>query len=376
MTSETIELAKKLISRPSITPKDENCQDILSSRLSLMQFNIEHLPQADVTNLYAKKGNNEPVLLFAGHTDVVPPGDLQKWRYPPFSPTIDNNRLFGRGAADMKSSLAAMVCSCEIFLKKYPNHKGSIAFLITSDEEGQAIHGTRYVVNQLLQRKEKITWCIVGEASSENQFGDIVKIGRRGSLNGSLIIHGEQGHIAYPQKASNPIHRSLRALDELCKTLWDQGNDYFPPSSFQISNLHAGTGRNNVIPGSLEVLFNFRFSSDVTPDQLQQRVHEILDNYGLQYTLQWQVSGDPFISELGDLFTATSKAIEKIMGIKPHPSTTGGTSDGRFITKMGCEIVEVGPINESIHKINENITLEELNMLTQVYYEIMVSLLT
>lgn len=376
MGSEVLELAKELISQKSISPNDGHCQTILAARLSAMDFKIEALPSGEVKNFYARKGQDEPLLLFAGHTDVVPPGNLECWKYPPFSPTIDNDRLFGRGAADMKSSLAAMVSACEDFLKKFPKHKGSIAFLITSDEEGPAIEGTKFVVDKLQDRGEKIAWCIVGEASSEKQFGDVIKIGRRGSLSGNLTFYGQQGHIAYPDKAINPIHNSLSALDQLCKTTWDKGNGDFPPTSFQISNIHAGTGANNVIPGSLEVQFNFRFSTEVTAEDLKKSVQSILESYGLKYSINWHLSGEPFLSSKGKLFAAVSEVIEKIAGIKPLPSTGGGTSDGRFIIKTGCELLEIGPINESIHQINENITLKELQLLTEVYTETMIKLLT
>jgi succinyl-diaminopimelate desuccinylase len=275
----------------------------------------------------------------------------------------------------MKSSLAAMTCACERFITAYPDHQGSIAFLITSDEEGTAINGTQKVVQELLKRKETITWCIVGEASSEKQFGDVIKVGRRGSLNGVLTIQGKQGHIAYPLKADNPIHKSLAALDELSKTQWDQGNAYFPPTSLQISNIHAGTGANNVIPGFLEVVFNFRYSTEVSAELLQQQVHEILDRHALRYDLAWQLSGKPFLSPIGDLYAATDQAIRKVANVQPSPATTGGTSDGRFIIDTGCELLEIGPMNESIHQINEHITLAELDLLTEVYYEVMVTLL-
>lgn len=373
--SNSITLAEELISEESITPHDAHCQEIISARLREIGFAIENLPFGDVKNLYARKGETEPVLLFAGHTDVVPPGPLDQWTTPPFKPTIRNGRLYGRGAADMKSSLAAMVCACERFISTYPNHKGSIAFLITSDEEGPAINGTTRVVDLLLKRKEKITWCIVGEASSEETFGDTVKVGRRGSLNGVLKIKGKQGHIAYPQKSDNPIHKSFLALHSLASTQWDEGNEYFPPTSFQISNIHAGTGANNVIPGQLDVVFNFRFSTAVTANELKKRVETILNDYHLDYEIDWQLSGEPFLSQLGDLFTASSQAIMKVSEVKPRPSTEGGTSDGRFIIKLDCEILEIGPNNRTIHQIDEHIPLDELNLLTDVYYETLVSLL-
>lgn len=375
LVRDALAIAKELIAEVSITPNDANCQKILADYLKPLGFTIENMAFADVKNMYARRGTSEPVLLFAGHTDVVPPGPLEKWTSPPFEPTVREGILYGRGAADMKSSLAAMVSACEQFINDYPNHKGSIAFLITSDEEGNATHGTKRVVEELIARKEKINWCIVGEASSEEQFGDIIKIGRRGSLNGKLIIHGKQGHIAYPHKADNPIPKSMLAIHELTHTVWDKGNEYFQPTSFQISNIHSGTGANNVIPSFLEVIFNFRFSTAVTPDQLKKQVHEILDKHNLTYDLDWHLSGEPFLSKVGELLKASTKAIEKVAGIKPEPTTGGGTSDARFIVKTGCEILEIGPNNHSIHQIDEHIKIEELELLTQVYYEVLVELL-
>jgi succinyl-diaminopimelate desuccinylase len=375
MTSRTLELATELMTEPSITPNDAGCQQIIANRLKPLGFTIETMNFGGVSNLYARRGDQEPYLLFAGHTDVVPPGPEDQWISPPFLPTVRGDSLFGRGAADMKSSVAAMICACEDFIRDYPDHQGSIGFLITSDEEGDAIYGTSYVVDKLIERKEKINYCVVGEASSENQFGDTIKVGRRGSLNGVLKVHGKQGHVAYPDKADNPIHRSLAALDELTKTQWDKGNKDFPPTSLQISNIHAGTKANNVIPNHLETSFNFRFSTAVTCEQLKQQVHAILDNHQFKYDLEWQQSGEPFLSKSGNLLDRTVKAIKKITGIDTKPSTTGGTSDARFIVKTGCEILEVGPINESIHKINENITLAELDLLTQVYHQILIGLL-
>lgn len=373
--SPTLELAIELLSEPSITPNDADCQKLLANRLAPLGFTIESMNKGNVTNLYARRGTTEPFLLFAGHTDVVPPGPVERWTSPPFLPTIRDGKLYARGAADMKSSLAAMVVACEQFIQEHPNHKGSIGFLITSDEEGQAIDGTRYVVEELIKRQEKITYCVVGEASSENQFGDTIKVGRRGSLSGELTIFGKQGHIAYPHKADNPIHKSLAALDKIAKTVWDKGNEHFPPTSLQMSNIHAGTGANNVIPNSLEVSFNFRFSNEVTPEKLQQQVHAILDDHGLQYKLNWHLSGETFLSKLGALYDSTKKAIQKVTQLETTPSTTGGTSDGRFIIKTGCEILEIGPINESIHKIDEHIGVAELDRLTAVYLEILKGLL-
>lgn len=375
MTSKTLELAIELITEPSVTPNDAGCQTILANRLKPLGFTIEKMDCGGVSNLYARRGTEEPYLMFAGHTDVVPPGPVDEWTSPPFLPTVRDGQLFGRGAADMKSSLAAMICACEDFLRDHPNHKGSIGFLITSDEEGPAVFGTKYVVDKLVERKEQITYCVVGEASSETQFGDTIKVGRRGTLNGVLKIHGKQGHVAYPHKADNPIHKSLSALDELSKTKWDNGNEHFPPTSFQISNIHSGTHANNVIPNHLDTAFNFRFSNEVTAEQLKQQVHTILDKHNFKYDLEWQESGTPFLSKSGHLLDKTIQAIEKIARIKTKPSTTGGTSDGRFIIKTGCELLEVGPINDSIHKIDEHISVEELDLLTQVYQQILIGLL-
>lgn len=372
--SESLALAEELLSKVSITPDDAGCQDILIDRLKKLNFNIHPMPFGDVKNFYARKGQAEPLLLFAGHTDVVPPGPAADWQSPPFKPTLREGRLYARGAADMKSSLAAMVCATERLVARYPNHEGSIGFLITSDEEGPAIEGTARVVAELIKRQEKITWCIVGEASSEQQFGDVVKVGRRGSLSGKLIIHGKQGHIAYPKKADNPIHKSLKALLALTTTIWGSGDKYFPATSFQISNIHAGTGANNVIPGQLVIDFNFRYGSANSAELLMQEVHSILDAQCLNYELQWAPSSQPFLSKLGKLYAASCQAIQKVTSLDPRPATDGGTSDGRFIIKTGCEVIEIGPINEPIHQVNEYIAVNDLESLTNVYYEILVSL--
>lgn len=370
-----LRLAMQLISRPSITPHDEQCQDLLAEHLHKVGFRVESMPFGEVNNFYARRGKQDPVILFAGHTDVVPPGPIDKWTTPPFEPHVRDGKLYGRGAADMKSSLAAMVCACESFIKDYPQHKGSIAFLITSDEEGKATEGTVKVIEKLIERNEAITWCIVGEASSEKKFGDVVKVGRRGSLSARLIIKGKQGHIAYPDKAVNPIHAGLAALDVLTKRTWDDGNEFFPPTSLQISNIHAGTGADNVIPDNLEALFNFRYSTAITEEQIKQQVADLLAKYEFDYQLHWHLSGKPFLSSLGKLFQASCNAIEKITGQVPIASTSGGASDGRFIIKTGCEILEIGPINASIHQIDENINVADLDQLCKVYYQIMVELL-
>lgn len=373
--SPTIKLAKELITKSSITPKDAGCQKILGKRLKKIGFKIENLRFGDVNNLWARRGNANPVFVFAGHTDVVPPGPKELWKSPPFKPEIRHGNLYGRGAADMKSSLAAMVIACEMFVKQYPKHQGSIAFLITSDEEGKAINGTVKVVENLIQQKQKIDWCLVGEASSEKKLGDIIKIGRRGSLNGKLIIRGKQGHIAYPQLANNPIHKAATAIAELCALSWDDGNEQFPPTSFQISNIHAGTGTDNMIPNQLEIIFNFRYANVSTAEQLQKKLTDVLNKFNLDHHIDWRLSGKPFLTQQGELITTTSQAIQEITGIKPQLSTSGGTSDGRFIALTGCQLVEVGPRNNSIHQIDEHVAVKELNELTKIYYRILELLL-
>ncbi len=368
---QIVTLAKALIERPSITPKDEGCQDLLASHLQPLGFTIEHLRFGDVNNLWARRGSELPLFVFAGHTDVVPPGPLDQWTSPPFHPTIREDYLYGRGAADMKSSIAAMVIACKQFIQQVPQHKGSIAFLITSDEEGPAINGTTKVIEHLMTKKEVLTWCLVGEASSDKHLGDTIKIGRLGSLSAKLRVHGKQGHIAYPQLANNPIHRSIEAFNELCHTIWDHGSAAFPPTSLQFSNVHAGTGAGNVIPNHLEAAFNFRYSPEVTEAQLRQRVLSILDMYQLKYDIEWQHSGGPFLTEQGKLLKAASQAIEELTGIKPELSTTGGTSDGRFIAKTGCQVIELGPRNNSIHQIDEHVYVPDLLKLSKIYQRIL-----
>ncbi|MBT8127112.1 MAG: succinyl-diaminopimelate desuccinylase [Gammaproteobacteria bacterium] len=372
----TLELTRRLIARPSITPDDQGCQNILAERLQALGFKVEHHRFNNVDNLWARRGSNQPLFVFAGHTDVVPPGPLDQWQCDPFTPTIIDNTLYGRGAADMKSSIAAMICACEHFVDEYPQHHGSIGFLITSDEEGPATDGTVKVVELLKQRDETIDWCLVGEPSSTNSVGDIVKNGRRGSLSGNLKIIGTQGHIAYPHLADNPIHRFAPALRDLVNEQWDQGNDFFPPTSFQISNINAGTGANNVIPASVEVLFNLRFSTAITQEEIRQRIEHILDAHNLDYKLVWVLSGNPFLTPDGRLIDATQAAIKKVRQFDTELSTSGGTSDGRFIAPTGAQVVELGPVNASIHKINENIDVNELEQLTKIYHEILVQLLT
>lgn len=375
MNDATVDLTKQLIARPSVSPDDQGCQDLLIERLQKIGFTITKLPFEDVKNVWATRGSAKPLVVFAGHTDVVPPGPLDQWHSDPFEPTIRDGNLYGRGAADMKSGLAAMITAAERFVQNNPDHEGSIAFLITSDEEAHAINGTRKVVEHLLKQNVQIDYCIIGEASSDQQFGDTIKNGRRGSLSAKLMIKGVQGHIAYPQLASNPIHNAAPFLQAICDVQWDQGNDHFPATSFQMSNIHAGTGANNVIPGELIIDFNFRYSTEVTVEQLQQRTEQVLKDQQLDYDINWHHSGDPFLTEPGKLTTALTRAIEKVSGIKAQLSTSGGTSDGRFIAKMDCQVVEFGPINASIHKINEHINVKNLLQLSLIYEQTLTNIL-
>jgi len=367
----TLDLAKQLITIPSVTPDDLGCQKIIAERLSNIGFKIEHLRFGEVDNLWARVGTQSPLFVFAGHTDVVPTGPVEQWSNDPFTPTIVNEIMTARGTADMKSSIAAMVCACERFLKDKNEINGSIAFLITSDEEGPAIDGTVKVLQHLAHNNEKINWCLVGEPSSTNTVGDVIKNGRRGSFSGDLTIHGVQGHIAYPHLAKNPVHLFAGALQELCDEVWDNGNDFFPPTSFQISNIHGGTGASNVIPGDLNVQFNLRFSTEITDQQIKQRVEAILNKHQLKYTINWSLSGQPFLTSGGELVEATKQAIKSVCDIDTELSTAGGTSDGRFIAPTGAQVVELGPVNESIHKIDENINIVELEKLTVIYTEIL-----
>jgi len=375
--SETIELAQKLIQINSVTPNDHGCQKIIADYLSPLGFNIEPMKFGEVDNLWARKGTKSPFIVFAGHTDVVPTGPELEWSYPPFSAHIDENgMMFGRGTADMKSSIACFMVACKQFIKQHPDAKGSIGFLITSDEEGPAIDGTVKVIETLEARQEKIDYCLVGEPSSTSKLGDSIKNGRRGSLNGKLTIKGTQGHIAYPQLANNPIHALAPALEQLVAIKWDSGNDYFPPTSFQISNIHSGTGATNVIPGEVEILFNFRFSTEQTPDGLKQGVNNVLNQYELDYDIEWTLSGLPFITPSeGHLIQAVSKAIKDTMGYETELSTGGGTSDGRFIAPTGAQVIELGPLNETIHKIDECVSTHDLKNLTQVYFKILENIL-
>ncbi|MDV3239723.1 MAG: succinyl-diaminopimelate desuccinylase [Gammaproteobacteria bacterium] len=365
--SPTLELARDLIARPSVTPDDRGCQQLIGERLAALGFRLEFMNFGEVTNLWARRGSEGPLLAFAGHTDVVPTGPESAWTSPPFRPEIRDGMLYGRGAADMKGSIAAMVTACERFLAAHPDHRGSLAFLITSDEEGIATDGTVKVIETLEARNEKIDWCLVGEPSSVRQAGDVVKNGRRGSLSGTLRVRGVQGHVAYPHLADNPVHRALPALAELAATVWDEGNAFFPPTTFQISNIHAGTGATNVIPGMLEVLFNFRYSTESSEAGLKQRVHALLDGYGLDYRLDWFHSGAPFLTPAGELVEAVRAAVRQVTGLETELSTGGGTSDGRFIAPTGAQVVELGPVNATIHKVDECVAVEELERLTQMY---------
>lgn len=374
--SPTVELAMQLITQPSVTPTDAGCQAIMIARLKSRGFKIENLRFDDVHNFWAVHGDSGPIFCFAGHTDVVPTGPLENWSHPPFTPTIVDGQLYGRGAADMKGSLAAMVVAAEQFVTDLPDHKGRLAFLITSDEEGIAVNGTVKVVDWLQQQEITPQWCLVGEPSSSSQTGDTIKNGRRGSLGCRLTIKGKQGHVAYPHLAANPIHSGIPALNELTREIWDQGNDSFPATSFQISNINGGSGATNVIPGTVEVLFNFRFSTELTEGQLRDRTEAILDNYPIEYEAEWNLSGQPFLTVKGDLVEAAITSIAKVTGLESELSTAGGTSDGRFIAPMGTEVVELGPINESIHRVDENVSIADLDVLTAIYQDILQQLLS
>lgn len=374
--SDTLALTRQLISLPSVTPEDLGCQQIMAERLQALGFEIEHMRFGEVDNLWARLGSSAPLFVFAGHTDVVPSGPVEQWQSDPFEPTIVDNILTGRGAADMKGSLAAMICACENYLAQGKSINGSIGFLITSDEEGPAIDGTVKVVEALGQRGETIDMCLVGEPSSTNTIGDVVKNGRRGSISGDLVVHGIQGHIAYPHLARNPIHQFSPALTELSNEVWDEGNEFFPPTSFQVSNIQAGTGATNVIPGDLHVQFNLRFSTEITDAEIKQRIEAILDKYALEYSLDWTVSGQPFLTPRGELVEATKAAIREVCQLETELSTAGGTSDGRFIAPTGAQVVELGPINASIHKIDEHVDIEQLDRLTEVYTQILDKLLS
>ncbi|HCG78755.1 MAG TPA: succinyl-diaminopimelate desuccinylase [Oceanospirillales bacterium] len=371
----TLQLAVDLIARPSVTPEDEGCQALMMERLAALGFNNEPLRFGDTDNFWSRKGNSQPVVCFAGHTDVVPTGPEANWDNPPFEPRIIDGMLHGRGAADMKGSLAAFLVATERFVEKYPDHKGSIAYLITSDEEGPAHNGTVKVIETLEARNEKIDMCVVGEPSSTTLVGDVIKNGRRGSLGCVLTVKGKQGHVAYPHLAKNPVHIAAPALAELASEEWDKGNDFFPATSFQISNINAGTGATNVIPGTCEVVFNFRFSTELTAEILKERTEAILNKHGLEYDIDWKLSGQPFLTDKGALVEAAVKAIKDVTGRETELSTSGGTSDGRFIAPTGAQVVELGPINATIHQVNEHVSADDLNTLTDIYEAMLVELL-
>ena len=373
--NNTLYLAKSLISQASITPDDKGCQSIMIERLKKIGFEVHSLKFADVDNFWATRGSSGPIFAFAGHTDVVPAGNEDEWNTVPFEPTIKDGYLYGRGAADMKGGLAAMVTATESFVKDNPNHKGTIAFLITSDEEGVAINGTVKVMDYLKENKQKIDYCLLGEPSSTSVTGDVIKNGRRGSLNGVINVNGQQGHVAYPHLAKNPIHLFSQALSDLCSQEWDSGNEYFPATSFQVSNIHSGDGVTNVIPGKAKIMFNFRYSTETTKEELMDKVHEILDNHKIDYTIDWSHSGYPFLTPVGDLVSACVSAVEEIKDITPELSTSGGTSDGRFIAQEGTQIVELGPVNATIHQVNESILVEDLEDLSHIYSKVLSKIL-
>ncbi len=371
----TLRLARELISRRSVTPEDGGCQELLAERLARLGFAIEPVRRGEVTNLWARRGDARPLLCFVGHTDVVPTGPIEKWASDPFVPTERGGKLFGRGAADMKTSIAAFVVAVEGFLARHSSPRGSIALLITSDEEGPAIDGTSKVVELLKSRGERIDYCLVGEPTCVSRLGDTIKNGRRGSLSGTLRVRGVQGHVAYPHLAKNPVHLAVPALTELAATEWDRGNEYFPPTTWQISNIHGGTGAANVIPGEVEILFNFRFSTASPPEALKARVGSILDRHGLDYELDWSLSGTPYLTPRGRLVETLSAAIRDVTGATPEVSTTGGTSDGRFVAEFCPEVVEFGPVNASIHKLNEHVDLSAIESLREIYQNLLRRLL-
>lgn len=372
---DALALTADLIRRPSVSPEDQGCLQLIAARLEAVGFRIERMPFGPVENLWARHGDAKPVLCFAGHSDVVPTGPREEWSTDPFEPVIKDGILYGRGAADMKSGLAAMITATERFIRRYPKHQGSLAFLLTSDEEGPSVDGTRRVVEVLEARNEKIDWCVVGEPSSTDHLGDTVKIGRRGSLSGKLTVHGIQGHVAYPHLADNPVHALAPALAELTGRMWDNGNEYFQPTTFQVSNISAGTGAPNVIPGELKARFNIRFSTEQTVEKMQQTITEILDRHKVNYTLEWFVSGLPFFTPPGRLSAAVQQAVQEKAGRKPELSTTGGTSDGRFIAPTGAQVVELGVINASIHKVNEHVRIADIETLAGMYERVMELLL-
>jgi succinyl-diaminopimelate desuccinylase len=375
LKSETLELAKALIARRSITPADEGCQQLVIDHLVPLGFKAEVFRCGEVTNLWIRHGTARPLVVLAGHTDVVPPGPREKWDSDPFEPVIRDGKLFGRGAADMKASIAAFVTVMERFVASHPSHAGSVALLITSDEEGPAVDGTVRVVEALKARGEAIDYCVVGEPSSSERFGDTIRNGRRGTLTGHLVVNGVQGHVAYPMRVKNPVHLAAPAIAEMASATWDNGNEFFPPTSFQVSNIHAGTGAMNITPGAMKVDFNFRFSSESTPEGLKARVKEILDRHGLDYQLDWVLGGKPFLTKRGRLVTALTEAVRKVSGVTPEVNCAGGTSDGRFIIDICGEVAEFGPVNRSIHKVNEAVALDEIEPLGAVYLAVIEDLL-
>ncbi len=373
--SETLTLLKNLVSRESVTPKDAGCQDVVVERLSKLGFKEERLNFNDTQNIWLRKGEAKPLLTFLGHTDVVPPGPLDRWDTPPFEPTIKDGKLYARGTADMKGGVACFITALERFLAKHSDHQGSIAVMLTSDEEGIATNGVVKVVEVLENRHEKIDWCLVGEPSSDKKLGDVIRVGRRGSLCAKLTVHGMQGHVAYPEIAENPIHTFAPALKELTEEVWDQGNKFFPPTSLQVSNINGGTGAENIIPGELEIQFNLRFCTELDEQTIKQRTTAIFDKYNFKYDLQWRLSGNPFLTEGGALIDAAHAAIKQVTGFETIDDTGGGTSDGRFIAPTGAEVIELGPLNESIHKINENVGINDLDILSEIYENILIELL-
>ena len=373
--TRTLELAKALIEKESVTPEDMQCQELMGDILAPLGFNLETMWFEEVVNLWARKGTEKPLVCFAGHTDVVPTGPHENWTYPPFEPTVVDGMLYGRGAADMKGSIAAFLTATERFVKNHPNHKGSIAYLITADEEGPSVDGTVKVIETLEARNEKIDMCLVGEPSSTKECGDVIKNGRRGSLGAVMTVKGIQGHVAYPHLAKNPIHLVAPALADMAAEEWDQGNEFFPATSFQISNINGGTGATNVIPGEVQIIFNFRFSTELTQDDLKRRTHAIMDKYDFDYEIDWKLSGQPFLTDEGSLVDATVEAIKHVTNIDTELSTAGGTSDGRFIAPTGAQVVELGPINATIHQVNEHVSVDDLEKLTDIYERILENLL-
>ena len=373
--SPTLALACELVRRASVTPDDAGCQSVLAARLAPLDFRVETMRFADVDNLWARRGAEGPLLVLLGHTDVVPPGPLDAWSSPPFAPTLRDGYLYGRGAADMKGSVAAMVTAIERFIDRHPDHGGSVALLVTSDEEGPSMHGVRRVVDALDERGERIDWCLVGEPSSTSRLGDTVKIGRRGSLNGRIVVQGIQGHVAYPHLARNPMHDLARLLSKLVDTTWDEGTEHFPPTSFQVSNVAAGTGADNVIPGHAEAVFNFRYSTRHDRDSLVTAVESACRDLGIDWRIDWRLSGEPFLTEPGQLIEAVAAAVESVAGFRPELSTAGGTSDGRFIAPTGAEVVELGPVNATIHSIDERVLIDDLDRLSEMYERVVTHLL-